>query len=90
MGHPAYWSIEKENRSVGKIMRVIVNLTLVGCRNPCSLSKVQVQGFCLLNDSLLQLSLSSPNNRKGVTNESFSKIITDDLALLGLSVFQAE
>ena len=41
-----------------------------------------VQWLCLLNDSLLQLILSCPHNGwKGVTNEPFSKTITDDLAL---------
>ena len=60
----------------------IFGAALVGCRNPCSVSKVMVQRLCLLNDSLLQLDLSCPNNiRKGVTNEPFSKTITDDLAL---------
>jgi hypothetical protein len=55
---------------------------LIGCRNPCSLSKVMVQWLCLLKDSLLQLILSCPHNRrKGVTNEPFSKIITNHMTL---------
>jgi hypothetical protein len=40
-----------------------------------------VQRLCLLNGSLLQANLSCPNNnRKGVTYEPFSKIITNDNA----------
>jgi len=42
-----------------------------------------VQRLCLLNGSLLQENLSCPDNRKGVTYEPFSKIIANDMALLG-------
>ena len=55
---------------------------LIRCRNPCSLSKVMVQRLCLLSGLLLQANLSCPpNSMKGVTDEPFSKIITDDMAL---------
>jgi len=55
---------------------------LVHHRNPCPEGKVRVHWVCLLNDPLLHPDLICPNNiRKGVTNESFSKAITNHLAL---------
>ena len=76
-GHVPDWAVFTASESTFVSMRYLIR-----CRNPCSLSKVLVQRLCLLNGLLLQANLSCPHNSmKGVTDEPFSKIITDDMAL---------
>ena len=55
---------------------------LVRHRNPGPLGQVRVQRLCHLYDSmLLNDRVVATTNDQGVTNESISKIITNDLAL---------
>ena len=55
---------------------------LVQHRNPCPVGKVRVQWLCHLNDSFVITKAElSPQHSKGETNESISKVITNDMVL---------
>lgn len=59
-----------------------IHFPLVRHRNPGPLGQVRVQRLCHLYDSmLLNDRVVATTNDQGVTNESISKVITNDLAL---------
>ncbi len=59
------------------------HVDLVQYRNPWPQAKARVQRLCRVNDSLLQLLLRCPHNtEEGVSNESLSKVITNDIVRL--------
>ena len=75
---------EKECAKYSVDWTAVMNLKifLVKPRNPCPVGKVSRLWLCLLNDSLLHPDLSCLYNiRKGVTDESIPKTITNHMAL---------